>query len=382
MYYAKYIKYKNKYLNLKYQVGGTFDTELKINKLNSTKIPKISSTLEPIAQTTNSLQNRLIGLKVLESDSKVLTPLVAYNKKFENNKIYFYRYTDKSGYYILCSLFSSRIIFQKLQKKDVRIQKIGIDEFGNISLLIKNISFPPLATELNLEDVKKKLMEDLVGIKVLQINLRLLIPLIQDKVFNDKNKMYFYTYTDDDGSYILVSLYDYYEFLDILYEHLEIEEININEAGVITSLVPNRIYHIIPQLTSVPEQRITTPITNSIIPNLDVLVDMLKKNSFIIIRKDGWDLRFLTAICMYNLFIGTIYVFDIVIDEKKTNFFLLSLFTEYELNQKCIYKPPNVELNECRLYKQGDKIEFKLNKDMIDMMFNLVFRVEKIVIFS
>jgi len=276
MYHAKYIKYKNKYLNLKYQLGGTFkEVIIKSSNIQNTTIPSESNDTLSKGIIT-SLKNNLVGLKVLESNSKVLISLVKYNLKFENNKIYYYRYTDKSENYILCSLYS------------------------------------------------------------------------------------------------------YYEFLDILYEHIEIEEININEAGVITSLVPNRIYHIIPQPTSVPEQRITTPITNSIIPNLNILVDSLKKNSFIIIRKDGWDLRFLTAICMYNLFIGTIYVFDIVIDEKKTNFFLLSLFTEYELDQKCIYKPQNIKIYECRLYKQGDKIDFKLNMDMIAMMFSIYAEKRKI----
>jgi hypothetical protein len=192
MYYAKYIKYKNKYLNLKYQIGGTFkEIIIKSPKIQNIIIPsELNDTLPKGIITT--LKNNLVGLKVLESNSKILIPLVKYNKKFKKNPIFFYRYSDK-------------------------VAKVA--------------------------------------------------------------------------SYIICSLYSYYEFLDILYEHLEIEEININEAGVITSLVPNRIYHIIPQLTSVPEQRITTPITNSIIPNLDVLVDSLKKNSFIIIRKDGWDLR-------------------------------------------------------------------------------------------
>ena len=377
MYYSKYIKYKNKYLNLKYQLGGTLDRELKINKLSNTIIPDVSKTLEPIVQNTYSLQNSLIGLKVLESNSKVLTPLVTYNKKFEKYKIYFYRYTDKSGYYILCSLYSSPIIFKQLQKKNVRIQKISVDEYGNISLSIKNISIPEAVRKLDLKDVKKKLMEDLVGIKVLQTNSSLLIPLITDKEFNEKNKIHYYTYADKDESYILVSLYDYYEFLDILYEHIEIEEVKIDEKGVITLEDLNKIYHIIPKPTSVSDKAISLPIKNDEIVDLKTLVFVLKGNLFIIIKKNGWNSRFLPVICMYNLFIGTIHVFEIVVDDKPTEYFLLSLFTEYELNQKCIYKPPNVELNECRLYKQNDRIESKLYRDMVDMMFKIYIDIRE-----
>ena len=274
MYYAKYIKYKNKYLSLKYQLGGTFDSIiLKSRKIQNTTIPhEINDNLPK--EIISSLKNNLVGLKILESNSKVLIPLIAYNITFRSNPIFFYRYRDKTHSYIICSLYS------------------------------------------------------------------------------------------------------YYEFLDILYEHLEIEEININESGVITSLVPNRIYHIIPQPTNVPEQKITTPITNSVISNLDVLVNRLKENSFIIIRKD--DTRFLPVICMYNLFIGTIYVFDIVIDKKETNFFLLSLFTEYELDQHIKKRSANIKLYECRLYKQGDKIDFKLNMEMIAMMFHIYAEKRKI----
>jgi len=271
MYYAKYLKYKNKYLNLKYQLGGTFEEII----IKSPKIQDITIPSEPNDTLPKgiiiSLKNNLVGLKLLESNSKVLTPLVKYNSRFKTNPIYFYRYSDK-------------------------VAKVA--------------------------------------------------------------------------SYIICSLYSYYEFLDILYEHLEIEEININKAGDITSLVPNRIYHIIPKPDRVPRQTITLPIKNSVISNLDILVDSLKKNSFIIIRKDGWDLRFLTVICMYNLFIGTIYIFDIVIDEKKTNFFLLSLFTKYELEQYIGRLPDNIKIYECRLYKQGDSIEFILYKNFVAMMFN------------
>ena len=87
------------------------------------------------------------------------------------------------------------------------------------------------------------------------------------------------------------------------------------------------------------------------------LVDDLSSNFFIIINSNQLLLK---AICMYNLFIGTIHVFVINVNKSFTTLFLLSLFTEYELMQY-IEKQPNIELYECRLYKQGDKIEFKLN---------------------
>jgi hypothetical protein len=377
MYYAKYIKYKNKYLNLKYQLGGTLDKVLKINKkkIINTIIPDVSTTLEPIAKTTNFLKNSLIGLKVLDSDSTVLVPFVAYNKKFKKNPIYFYRYIDKSGNYILCSLYRNNIIFKELQKKNVRIQKISIDEYGNISLSIKNISILEESKKLDLEAVKNKLLDDLVGIKILQTNSSLLIPLITDKEFkefNKKNKIYYYTYTDKDGKvYILCSLYDYYEFLDILYEHIEIKEVNIDDKGVITQLLTTKIYHIIPKPDSgVYNKTITLPIKKTKILHPSDLIGALSCNSFIIIDKqDDTSEILLNEVCMYNLFIGTIHVYVIYMNDKPTEYFLLSLFTEYELNQKCIYKPPNIELYECRLYKQGDRIEFILYKDMVTMMF-------------
>jgi hypothetical protein len=376
MYYSKYIKYKNKYLNLKYQLGGTFDIVLKINKLRNTIIPDVSKTLEPIAQTKKSLQNSLIGLRVLDSDSKVLLPLVVYNKKFKDNQIYFYRYTDKKGQsYILCSLYSNHKIFGELQNKDVRIQKISIDEYGNISLLIKNISTLKPATKLDLKGVKKKLMEDLVGIKVLQTNSNLLTTLIIDKEFNHKNKIHYYTYTDADGSYILCSLYDYYEFLDILYEHIEIEEVEIKEKEgkvVIMKLSTSRIYLRIDKPVSIPNQSITLPLKKNTFYTSAILIDALKTNPFIIIDKqDSASELLLHEVCMYNLFIGTVHVFVIFMNGELSKYFLLSLFTEYELKQYIGTLPKNIAIYECRLYKQGDRIEFVLYKDMVIMMFKI-----------
>jgi hypothetical protein len=379
MYYAKYIKYKNKYLYLKYQLGGTFEEPLRINELRNTNIPVESKTLEPIPQTINSLKDSLIGLKVLDTDSKVLLPLVTYNKKFKDNKIYFYRYTDEKGKsYILCSLYSNSIIFKELQKKNVRIQKISIDEYGNIHLLIKNISILQPAKKLDLNDVKKKLMEDLVGIKVLQTNSNLLIPLITDKEFKkfaSKNKIHYYTYTDEDRSYILCSLYDYYEFLDILYEHIEIEEVEIKEKEgkvFIMKLSTSKIYHRIHKPVNMRNKLITLPLKKNTFDTPAILIDALKTNPFIIIDKqDSASELLLHEVCMYNLFIGTVHVFVIFMNDKPTRYFLLSLFTEYELKQYIGSLPKNIAIYECRLYKQDDRIEFILYEDMVAMMFKI-----------
>jgi hypothetical protein len=376
MYYTKYLKYKNKYINLKYQLGGTFNSPLIKEELKSIIIPDESITLEPIHQTINSLTNNLIGFKVLEKNSTILVPFVNYNKEFKAYQIYFYRYTDKSGSYILCSLYRNRRIFIELQKKNVRIQKISIDEFGNVSLLIKNISTLKPSKELDLKILKNKLMDDLVGIKVLQTNSKLLLPSIKDAEF--KNKIYYYTYADKDGSYILVSLYDYYEFLDILYEHIEIEEVEIDDKGVIRQLPTGRIYHRILKPFNMHNQLITLPLKKNTFDTSTKLIDALKKNPFIIIdTQDDTSELLLDEVCMYNLFIGTIHVFVIYVNNIPNGYFLLSLFTEYELDKYIGKKPANIKLYECRLYKQGNKIEFILYKDMAAMMFKIYNKINK-----
>jgi len=165
-------------------------------------------------------------------------------------------------------------------------------------------------------------------------------------------------------------LYDYYEFLDILYEHIEIEEVKVDDKGKITS-VSGRIYHIIPKPQSVSSKEITlSPMISS---SLDKIVEALNLNLFIIIRNNN--LAFLTAISMYNLFIGTIHVYAIYKDGLQRAYFLLSLFTQHELDQKGISKQDNVTIKECRLYKQGDRIDVKLYRDMVDMMFDIYDRL-------
>ena len=165
-------------------------------------------------------------------------------------------------------------------------------------------------------------------------------------------------------------MYSYYEFLYILYEHIEIEEINIDVNGVITLKNSNKLYHVISKPTTVSDQDIPLPINNNVIENINTLVSALKGKLFIIIKKIGQTSQFLPEICMYNLFTGTIHVFEIVVDDKPTEYFLLSLFTEYELMPH-ICKDASIKLYECRLYKQGDKIKFKLNKKMVDIMFGI-----------
>ena len=63
MYYAKYIKYKNKYLNLKHQLGGTFINSfvrrVEVKNLDST-IPEVSIVLEQEEQLRSLLLNNLI----------------------------------------------------------------------------------------------------------------------------------------------------------------------------------------------------------------------------------------------------------------------------------------------------------------------------------
>ena len=387
MYYTKYIKYKNKYLNLKYQFGGTFDTILTQKSKSNIIIPDELKTIEPIQKTRESLENNLVGIKVLYKqniDKKLLLPLVEYNKKFNNRPIYFYRYTDKSNIssssiYILCSLYDYWEILNKLQKKNVRIERITIDENGNVSLKLVDITIPEVFKKVKIEDVDKKnilknLKKNLVGVKILETNTELLKDLLtQLKDFKKLNTVYFYRYADKNGeSYIICSLYDYYEFLAILYEHIEIEEVII-EKGKITPIVSSRIYHIIPKPQHVSLKEII--LTPNLINSLEQLVNALKLNLFIIIRNNN--LKLLPAICMYNLFIGTIHVFVIYKDDLQSAYFLLSLFTQYELDQKGIYKQDNVTLKECRLYKQGDRIDVKLYREMGDMMFDIYDRLRK-----
>jgi hypothetical protein len=387
MYYAKYLKYKNKYLNLKYQLGGTLTSQLvrriEVKKPDST-IPEVSTALEREEQLRPLLENNLVGIRVVKSNSKVLIPLVNYNKKFRSNPINFYEYIDKSSDrpepYILCSLYNYYEILFELQKKNIKIRRINIDEKGNVTLKLKDITIPASSENFIKSDVKKKLMENLVGIKVLQSNSSLLKPLIKDKEFKKfaiKNKIHYYTYTDEDGSYILCSLYDYYEFLDILYEHIEIEEVEIEEKEekvVITELP--KIYHIIHKPVSMRNQSITLPLKINTFETPAILIDALKSDPFIIIDKqDNTSELLLQEVCMYNLFIGTIHVFVIFINSEPSRYFLLSLYTEYELKQYIGTLSYNINIKECRLYKQGDRIDFKLNEEFVGMMFNIYDRL-------
>jgi hypothetical protein len=261
MYYAKYIKYKNKYLNIKYQLGGrNYDHQTAFYDIT---IPLESKTLELDKLSLRYFILNLVAFKILESNLCLLKPFLAKKRNFE---IYFYRYTDEDAkVYILCSLLS------------------------------------------------------------------------------------------------------YYRFLFTLYEHIEFEEVKIDEEGVITQVMSNRIYHVIPKPQCVSPKEIT--LTPNLITSLDKLVEALKSNLFIIIKNFGWDLHSLHAICMYNLFIGAIHVFVIYQKSIQTSFFLLSLFTQYELKQKGITIPKDIEIHECRLYKQGVKIEFILNKNLTSMLF-------------
>jgi hypothetical protein len=392
MYYSKYIKYKNKYLCLKYQIGGQPKKSTSKSKpppleqqfLQNIEIPPASENLHDINRSfkenqDKSLKKNLVWLKVKEQNLKLLVELGKFNKKIKKDTIYFYRYTDSSidsTKYILCSFYEYWDILNKLQKKNVRIEKININEEGSVSLKLRNITIPYESKEVNLENVKKKLIEDLVGIKIFETksNIELLKPLIRDKDFNDKNNIYFYRYTDTNGNvYILCSLYSYYEFLYILYEHIEIEEINgdkkinIDEDGNITIVPTDKIYHIIPKPYNVLRQAIHLPIVNSEISDLVQLINALRYNSFIIIKNES---IFLSMICMYNLFIGTIHVFVIFDKKLKTEYFLLSLFTKYELMLK-IDIDVNIELHECRLYEQDKKINIILNKYFVRMMFKI-----------
>jgi len=311
MYYAKYIKYKNKYLNLKYQLGGQ---------------PRGPTAIVPSHQSKPSF---------LEKLSKSPKPSISQKP------------SDSSNPELPKPVYSLK---QKL-----------------IKYRLKNINIPPVYE--NLENIDKSLKENLVGIKILESDSVHLEPMVKYNQQFKSNPIYFYRFTDKDGKvYILCSLYSYFEFLDILYEHIEIEEINIDEKGIITPKL-ERIYHIIPKPKDIvvkPKQTISIPIKPNIYSsNIKKLVDDLSINFFIIITSNQ---LLLNAICMYNLFIGTIHVFVINIDKSPSTFFLLSLFTEYELMQY-IDKQPNIELYECRLFKQGDKIEFILNKKFVAMMF-------------
>jgi len=265
-------------------------------------------------------------------------------------------------------------------KESIKIEKININKEGYISLKILDTTIPELSKDINIVEVKESLEKNLVGVKILETDSFSLVKLnIISKESKFKyNPIHFYRYTDTDGKvYVLCSMYSYYEFLDILYKHIEIEEINIDEKGIITHKL-GRIYHIIPKPKDIEvkqKQTISIPIQSNMYSNLKKLVDDLSSNFFIIINISNQLL--LKAICMYNLFIGTIHVFVINVNKSPSTFFLLSLFTEYELMQY-IDKQPNIELYECRLFKQGDKIEYKLNKNMVAMMFHIYAEKRKI----
>ena len=120
MYYAKYIKYKNKYLNLKHQLAGaptvvgriinikpshslnpqplkpvySLKQKLLKSKLKNINIPSVYENLENIDK---SLKENLVGIKILEADSVYLEPIVKYNQKFKTNPVYFYRFRDTDG---------------------------------------------------------------------------------------------------------------------------------------------------------------------------------------------------------------------------------------------------------------------------------------------
>ncbi len=296
MYYSKYIKYKNKYLNLKYQAGGIPDATTQKVVGNTSKKSKV-------------VDNTPKESKVVDNTPKESQNFDSYTKFF-------------------------------------------------------NITIPPESKTLDLDELTlRHFFLNLVAFKILESNLSILIPFLEQK---RDFEIHFYRYTDEDAKvYILCSLLSYYRFLFTLYEHIEFEEVKINKEGVITSVVPDRIYHIIPKPKSVSSKEIT--LAPNIITSLDKLVEALKLNLFIIIRNNN--LALLTAICMYNLFIGTIHVFVIYQNVIQTNFFLLSLFTQYELKQKGIIIPQNIEIFECRLYKQGEKIESILVKDLIRILF-------------
>ena len=152
--------------NLKGQVQTL--TEITIN-LDSTGNAKSDSTFK-ISEFNSDGYNTTVTLKdssgkIIQIQTLVLNAdgTVKEMKKSKDGK-QIYRFTaevDKSGNYILCSLYRNRIIFKKLQKENVRIQKISIDEYGNISLSIKNISIPKPSINLDLENVKNKLMDEL-----------------------------------------------------------------------------------------------------------------------------------------------------------------------------------------------------------------------------
>jgi hypothetical protein len=386
MYYAKYIKYKNKYLKLKYQLGGTFTnkpllrTEL-VKELNST-IPTESTTLASEEELRLLLQNNLVGLKVLKSNSKILKPLVEYNKQFRSNPINFYDYRDKSSdsqdSYILCSLYDYWKILFKLQKKNVKIRRINIDENGNVTIKLENITIPENTSEnLKIDNFINLLKENLVGIKILESKSELLTVLKDKKFikFNKLNKVYFYRFTDTDGNvYILCSLYDYYEFLSILYEHIEIEEVKLyikDEKVDFTLVESDKIYHLIPKPQHMFHQSIPLPIVNTEISSYDDLINTLSCNPFIFTDKQSN----IHTICMYNLFIGTIHMYVIYVNGNTNGYFLLSLFTRYEL-KKYISLPANINLKECRLYRKGEEIEFKLNEELVKMMFDIYNRLK------
>ena len=112
------------------------------------------------------------AIKVLYSNSKVLIPLVKYNKQFRSNPINFYDYIDKSSdsqeSYILCSFYDYYQILFELQIKNVKIRRINIDEKGNVTLKLEDITIPEKPSENFNINIFNNLKENLVGIKVLE----------------------------------------------------------------------------------------------------------------------------------------------------------------------------------------------------------------------
>ena len=144
MYYSKYIKYKNKYLYLKYQFGGLLqeptailsmpssllkpnespehsylqiaskspkpsDSQIARKSPKPSDLPKPSDSLEQkffnieiplVSENLNdiekllkekSLKENLVGLKVREQNLELLKELGKFKKKFNKNTVYFYR---------------------------------------------------------------------------------------------------------------------------------------------------------------------------------------------------------------------------------------------------------------------------------------------------
>ena len=97
------------------------------------------------------------------------------------------------------------------EKKNIKIRRINIDENGNVTFKLKDITIPASSEIFIVSEVIKNLKENLVGIKIVEEKIKKIFTkkeLPKESVkefnkFNKQNTIHYYRYTDKDISYIL-----------------------------------------------------------------------------------------------------------------------------------------------------------------------------------